>query len=324
MEKHSLSYRLPVICSPMFIVSDYKSVIQQCLSGVIGTFPTLNARPEDQLSVWCEKIDTARNDFKKNNPDAIVAPYGVNLILHNTNLRLEHDFRVIAEHKVPLVITSLRAPDDIVSEVHRWGGLVFHDVISLRHAEKAAAAGVDGLILVCSGAGGHTGNLNPFAFLAEVRQWFKGIIVLAGAISSGYDILAARVMGADFAYMGTRFIATQDMNVPQLYKDQILSSTTADIINSSHLTGVSANYLKKSIEAAGLDINQLDSLQKKFGFSSHADKTAPESLEEKKAWRDIWSAGHGVGAISDLPTISELVDRLCQQYEEAKLAIPGF
>ncbi|WP_092400747.1 NAD(P)H-dependent flavin oxidoreductase [Candidatus Ichthyocystis sparus] len=319
-EKTKFAYRIPVICSPMFIVSNYKTVIKQCLSGVIGTFPSLNARPEEQLTEWCSKIEEACTEQKQKNPDSIVSPYGVNLILDPSNKRLEHDLKVIAKHKVPLVITSLRAPKEVLPEVHSWGGLVFHDAISKRHAEKAAEAGADGIILVCSGAGGHSGSLNPFAFIAETRQWYKGIIVLAGGISSGIDVLSARIMGADFAYMGTRFIATQDTLVPQEYKDQIVSSGTSGIVMSSYFTGIPANYLKKSIELAGLDPSNMPKNSKEFGFSDVAEKHADG---DKKAWKDVWSAGHGAAAITDIPKIDDLVDRLCKQYEDAKAMLAG-
>ncbi|WP_092485500.1 NAD(P)H-dependent flavin oxidoreductase [Candidatus Ichthyocystis hellenicum] len=322
--KTKFSCRLPVICAPMFIVSNYKAVIEQCLSGVIGTFPSLNARPEGSLTEWCSKIEEACLQGKKDNPDAIISPYGVNLILDPSNTRLEHDIKVISKHKVPLVITSLRAPKEVVHEVHSWGGLVFHDAVSKRHAEKAAEAGADGIILVCSGSGGHCGSLNPFAFIAETRQWYDGVIVLAGSISSGRDVLAARILGADFSYMGTRFIATQDTVVPQDYKEQIVSSGTADIMLSSYFTGIPANYLKKSIELAGLNPNSMPDVPQSFGFSKVADeKDSTNQSVDKKVWKDIWSAGHGAAAINDIPTVPELVDNLCRQYEESKAMIAG-
>lgn len=291
--------RLPVIAAPMFIVSHPDLVIAQCLGGIVGSFPALNARPQEALEQWLTQIRQAIGD----------RPFAVNQIVHASNSRLEHDLEVCIRHRVPIIITSLRAPGDVVRHVHEYGGLVFHDVISVRHAEKALAEGVDGLILVCAGAGGHAGTLSPFALLREVRRFFDGPLVLAGAISSGRDVLAARAMGADFAYMGTRFIATQEANAGPAYKQALVASRAADVVYTPYFTGVAGNYLKSSIAAAGLDPDNLPPVDKSamnFGSGS------------AKAWRDIWGAGQGVGGIEDIPATADLIDRLVREYAAAR------
>jgi nitronate monooxygenase len=296
--------RLPVIAAPMFIVSNPELVIAQCLGGIVGSFPALNARPQEALEQWLTQIREAVGD----------RPFAVNQIVHASNSRLEHDLDLCIRHRVPIIITSLRAPGDVVRHVHEYGGLVFHDVISVRHAEKALAEGVDGLILVCAGAGGHAGTLSPFALLKEVRRFFAGPLVLAGAITSGSDILAARAMGADFAYMGTRFIATREANAAAAYKDALLASRAADVVYTPCFTGVAGNYLKSSIVAAGLDPDNLPAADKNamnFGSGS------------AKAWRDIWGAGQGVGGIDDIPATAELINRLHQEYAAARTALCG-
>lgn len=295
---------LPVIAAPMFIVSNPELVIAQCRGGIVGSFPALNARPQEALDEWLTKIRTAVGD----------APFAVNQIIHQSNTRLEHDLDLCIRHQVPIIITSLRAPGDVVKHVHEYGGLVFHDVINVRHAEKALAEGVDGLILVCAGAGGHAGTLSPFALVTEVRKIFKGPIILAGAISNGRSILAARALGADFAYMGTRFIATREANASQAYKEAIVAGTAADVVYTPYFTGVAGNYLKPSIVAAGLDPDNLPVKDKTaMNFDSGA----------AKAWRDIWGVGQGIGAIDDIPGAEELIGRLKQEYAAARRELAG-
>jgi nitronate monooxygenase len=301
---------LPVIGAPLFIISNPKLVIEQCLAGVIGAFPALNARPQELLEQWVIEIKTALEEKPRADPRAQVAPFAVNQIIHQSNDRLERDLDVCIRHRVPIIITSLRAPDDVVKAIHGYGGVVFHDVISVRHARKALEAGVDGLILVCAGAGGHAGMLSPFALLREVRGFYSGPIALAGAITDGASILAAEAMGADFAYLGTRFIATREANASDTYKQTILESTAADIVYTPTFTGVHGNYLKKSILAAGLDPDNLPV----------ADKTSMNfgSTRPVKAWKDIWGAGQGVGNIRDIPATKDLVARLAREYQEAR------
>jgi nitronate monooxygenase len=299
---------LPVICAPMFIVSNPELVIAQCKGGVIGSFPALNARPKEMLDEWLTRIKAALAD----DPDA--APFAVNQIIHQSNERLEYDMALCVKHEVPLIITSLRAPNEIVPHVHAYGGQVFHDVISVRHAEKALEAGVDGLILVCTGAGGHAGTLSPFALVGEIRKFYDGPIALSGAIANGSAILAAQAMGADFAYIGTRFIATREGNAQEAYKQAIVDSAAVDVVYTPYFTGVHGNYLKKSILAAGLDPENLpdkDKTSMNFGSAAGA----------AKAWKDIWGAGQGVGTIDDIPPAAELIARLKQEYRSAKLAL---
>ena len=283
---------LPVIAAPMFIVSNPDLVIAQCESGVVGSFPALNARPAQMLEEWLTTIETALAQRRRAQPDAKIAPFAVNQIIHQSNDRLDHDLDVCMRHQVPIIITSLRAPDDVVKKVHEYGGMVFHDVISIRHAHKALEAGVDGLVLVCAGAGGHAGMLSPFALVREVRRFFDGPIALSGAITDGAGILAAEAIGADFAYVGTRFIATQEANAVAGYKQMILDSAAADIVYTPFFSGVHGNYLKKSVAAAGLDPDHLPAADKKsMNFAS--DRPA-------RVWKDIWGAGQGVGNIDEV------------------------
>lgn len=302
--------RIPVIASPMFIASNPKLVIEQCKAGIVGSFPALNARPQAQLGEWLTQIETELAAHKAAHPDAIVGPYAVNQIVHKSNDRLEADLRTCVEHRVPLIITSLRAPNEVVGAIHSYGGLVFHDVISVRHAQKALEAGVDGLILVCTGAGGHAGTLSPFALVGEIRRFYDGPIVLSGAIATGDAVLGAQAMGADFAYIGTRWLATQEANVSDGYREAIVESAAADIVYTNLFTGVHGNYLKKSIVAAGLDPDNLpesDPTKMNFGGSAAA-----------KAWRDIWGAGQGVGLINDAPPAAVVAERLVQEYQAAR------
>jgi len=302
---HNLT--LPVICAPMFIISNPDLVIAQCKSGVIGSFPALNARPQNVLDDWLLRIK------RELAADPKAAPFAVNQIIHPSNERLEDDMALCVKHEVSLIITSLSAPTQIVPHVHAYGGQVFHDVISVRHAEKALEAGVDGLILVCAGAGGHAGTLSPFALVGEIRKFYDGPIALSGSITNGSAILSAQAMGADFAYIGTRFIATPEANAVEGYKQAILDSAAKDVVYTPYFTGVHGNYLKKSIVAAGLDPDDLpvkDKSAMSFGGARDA-----------KAWKDIWGAGQGVGTIDEVLPTAELVARLQQEYRSAKAAL---
>ena len=306
--------RLPVIAAPMFIVSGPELVIAQCLSGVVGSFPALNARAPDTLDGWLTRIAAALDEARAADPDRVVAPYAVNQIVHASNDRLAQDVATCAAHRVPIVITSLRAPDAVVGPVHAYGGLVVHDVTTVRHAEKALEAGVDGLILVCAGAGGHAGTLSPFALVGEVRRFYDGPLILSGAITRGAAILAAQAMGADLAYMGTRFIATAEARAAPAYKAMIAGASAADIVYTPFFTGVPGNYLGPSIRAAGLDPGALPE-RGKDAMSFASDRAKP--------WRDVWGAGQGVGTIADLPTTAALVDRLAEEYAAARARIAG-
>jgi nitronate monooxygenase len=297
---------LPVIAAPMFLISDPKMVIACCRSGIIGTFPALNQRTSEGFAGWLREITAALSTSEH------MLPFGVNLIVHPTNPRLPRDVEICRDFKVPLVITSLGAATDVVDQVHSYGGLIFHDVVNRRHAEKAAAAGVDGLVLVCGGAGGHAGTANPFAFISEVRSFFDGVIILSGGIATGAHVAAARVAGADFAYMGTRFIATQDSSATPEYKRLILESGIQDVIYTPAVSGVPANFLRGSLEQTGL---LKDGEVRALGPQSHAvDDGAATGLQP---WKDIWSAGHGVGAISDVPDVANLVARMKIEYRSA-------
>ncbi|WP_444984830.1 NAD(P)H-dependent flavin oxidoreductase [Halomonas mongoliensis] len=301
---------LPVVASPMFIVSGPELVISQCKAGIVGSFPSLNARPADELPRWLTRIEGELAAARREDPEARIAPYAVNLIVHPSNPRLEQDLAVCVEHRVPLVITSLSPPETVVPAVHSYGGLVFHDVINVRHARKAVAAGVDGLILVCAGAGGHGGTLNPMALVAEIRRFYEGPLLLSGAISRGDQILAAQAMGADMAYIGTRFIASSEANAVSDYKAMVTDSTIADIVYTDLFTGVNGNYLRGSIEAAGLDP---DDLPDRGG----RQVSVREEGAKQSAWRDIWGAGQGVGSIDAVLPVAEIVDGLIREYHQA-------
>jgi nitronate monooxygenase len=300
---------LPVICAPMFILSRPELVIAQCLGGLVGSFPALNARPEHVLEEWLTFIKQSLAEAQRAAPGQKIGPFAVNQIIHPSNTRLEHDIEVCVRHCVPLIITSLHAPGAIVKRVHHYGGLVFHDVISVRHAEKALEAGVDGLILVCAGAGGHAGTLSPFALVSEIRRFYDGPLALAGAISNGASILAAQAMGADLAYMGTRFIATHESAASQSYKDCIVGSCANDITYTPYFTGVPGNYLQASIRAAGLDPENMP-IAASNGFSLNGGGA--------KVWRDIWGAGQGVGIIDSVVPTADLISRLQQEYADAR------
>ncbi len=302
--------RLPLIGAPMFIVSNPDLVIAQCKAGIVGSFPALNARPQEALHDWIVQIKDALQAHRETNPDDPVAPYAVNQIAHLSNERLLADMEVCVRHEVPIIITSLRPPEDIVKAVHSYGGVVFHDVISMRHAQNAVEQGVDGVIAVCAGAGGHAGPVSLFALVKEIRKEFDCTVILSGCMTSGADIVAARAMGADLAYIGTRFIATEEANAAPAYKEMIVDSACADIAYTSLFTGVHGSYLKGSIRNAGLDPDNLPEAGKDtmdFG----------KSKADAKAWRDIWGAGQGVGNIDDILPTREVVLRMETEYREA-------
>lgn len=304
--------RLPVIASPLFIISGPDLVIAQCKAGVVGSFPSLNARPISQLDEWLARITEELADWDRKNPDRPSAPFAVNQIVHKTNNRLDEDVALCKKYKVPLVITSLGANVDMNKEIHSWGGVILHDVINDKFARKAIEKGADGLIPVAAGAGGHAGGLSPFALMQELRQWFDGPIALSGSIACGRSILAAQAMGADLAYMGSAFIATKEANAVQGYKDMIVESTGEDIVYSNLFTGVHGNYLRPSIERAGLDPNNLPEADpSKMNFGSGGNT-------EAKAWKDIWGCGQGIGVLNDIPSTADFVDRLAAEYETAK------
>jgi nitronate monooxygenase len=303
--------RLPLIGAPMFIVSNPELVIAQCTSGIVGSFPALNARPQEMLDDWIRQIKDALSTHAETHPDETVAPFAVNQIAHLSNERLLADMEVCVRHEVPIIITSLRPPEEIVSAVHAYGGLVFHDVVNLRHARKAIEQGVDGIIAVCTGAGGHAGPASPFALLKEIRREFDGTIILSGCMTTGGDVLAAQALGADLAYIGTRFIATKEGNAVPAYKEMIVESACADIAYTSLFTGVPGSYLKGSIRNAGLDPEDLpdgDKAAMDFGKKKRSDT---------KAWRDIWGAGQGVGNINDILPARDLILRMEQEYTQA-------
>ena len=302
---------VPIIGAPLFLVSGPDLVIAQCKAGIIGSFPALNARPQHVLDEWIIRIKTELAEYKEANPNKKVAPFAVNQICHGSNDRLMDDMMTCVKHEVPIIITSLRPPAEVVEAAHSYGGKVFHDVISVRHAQKAAEQGVDGLILVCAGAGGHAGSLSPFALLREVKKWFDGTVILSGSIGDGYSVASAIALGADFAYLGTRFIATKEANADQEYKKMLEESAASDIVYSSLFTGVHGNYLKPSIKNAGLDPDNLPEADKSsmnFGSGGNTDS---------KAWKDIWGSGQGIGVIEDSPSVEELVGRLKSEYESA-------
>lgn len=301
--------RIPAIAAPMFLVSGDDLVIETCKAGMVGTFPALNQRTTETFRQWVVEIKAALAQHE-NATGKKAAPFGVNLIVHKSNPRLEADLAVCIQEKVPIVITSLGAVAELVESVHSYGGLVFHDVTNLRHAQKAAQAGVDGLIAVCGGAGGHAGRINPFALVGQIRQFFDRTLILAGAISKGSDIFAAQVMGADLAYMGTRFIATTESQAQPEYKQMILDSEAEDIVYTPAVSGVPASFMKASLEKAGIT-NINDRGEVDFGHKLTLD-------DEAKAWKNIWSAGHGVSNIKDVPSTAELVDRLATEYADAR------
>jgi nitronate monooxygenase len=304
--------RLPVIGSPLFIISGPELVIAQCKAGIVGSFPALNARPQSMVDEWLHQITEELAAHNRDNPDRPAAPYAVNQIVHKSNDRLEADIATCAKWQVPLTITSLGAREDVNSAVHEWGGLVFHDVINDRFSRKAVEKGADGLIPVAAGAGGHAGTLSPFAFVSELREWFDGPIALSGAIATGRSVLAALACGADFAYIGSPWIATTEANADQAYKDGIANGQASDIVYTNLFTGVHGNYLRGSIESAGLDPDNLPvSDPSAMNFGSGGNTKA-------KAWKDIWGSGQGIGAVQKVESVAERVDRLETEYNVAK------
>lgn len=309
--------RLPVIGSPLFIVSGPELVIAQCKAGIVGSFPALNARPQSQLDEWLHQITEALAAWNRDNPGRPAAPFAVNQIVHRSNDRLEADLATCAKWQVPIVITSLGAQEAVNQAVHGWGGITLHDVINDRFAHKAVEKGADGLILVCTGAGGHAGQLSPFAFVQETRAWFDGPIILSGAIANGAAVLAAQAMGADLAYIGSPFIATAEANAEATYKNGIVESSASDIIYTNLFTGIHGNYLRASIIGAGLDPDNLpESDPSKMNFGSGGN-------QKVKAWRDIWGSGQGIGAVRAVTPVADYVDRLDTEYHAARARMAG-
>ncbi|MGQ2909513.1 MAG: NAD(P)H-dependent flavin oxidoreductase [Aliihoeflea sp.] len=301
--------RIPVVGSPLFIISHPPLVLAQCKAGIVGSFPALNARPASQLDEWLAQITEELAAHDAANPDAKAAPFAVNQIVHKSNTRLEEDLALCVKYKVPIVISSLGAVEEVNQAVHSYGGIVLHDIIHDRHARNAIRRGADGLIAVAAGAGGHAGTLSPFALVQEIRQWFDGPLLLSGAIANGGAVLAAQAMGADMAYIGSPFIATREARAAEDYKQMIVDSKAADIVYSNLFTGVHGNYLKGSVEKAGMDPNNLpESDPSKMNFGG----------DKSKAWKDIWGCGQGIGAVDSVIGAAELVDRLAREYEDAK------
>ena len=307
--------RIPVIGSPLFIVSNPDLVIAQCKAGIVGSFPALNARPEHVLDEWLDRITTELAEYSEKNPDRPAAPFAVNQIVHRSNNRLDHDVEMCVKYKVPIVITSLGARPELNDAIHSYGGVTLHDIINVEFAKKALAKGADGLIAVCSGAGGHAGTLSPFALIQEIREFFDGPLALSGSIATGGAVAAAQAMGADLGYIGSAFISCDEANANEGYKDAIASYSAEDIVYTNLFTGVHGNYLKPSIEAAGLDPNNLpESDPSKMNFGSGGNTDA-------KAWKDIWGCGQGIGAIKSRMSTADYVDRLEQEYNAARSAL---
>ena len=310
---------IPAVAAPMFLASGPELIIETCKAGIVGTFPALNQRSSEGFEQWLLQISDALAASEKETGRR-TAPYGVNLIVNPTNPRLQDDLALCVKHKVPLIITSLGAAKDIVDAVHGYGGVVFHDVVNPRHAQKAAAAGVDGLILVCAGAGGHAGSLNPFALINEVRQFFDKTVILSGALSTGGDIAAAQMMGADLAYMGSRFLATRESLVSDDYKAQLIESIATDILYTPKISGVPASFIRQTLEKAGLDIKTM-AMPEKPDFGLEMEEAArSEKAARPKPWRDLWSAGQGIGSVTDIPPAADLVTRLTSEYHAAHRA----
>ena len=310
--KNNLS--IPVVAAPLFIISRPNLVIAQCKAGVVGSFPALNARPQELLSDWIKEIKDELGEYQAQNPGKKVAPFAVNQICHLSNDRLLADVETCVKHEVPIIITSLRPPADLVKAIHSYGGLVFHDVINTRHAQKAVSEGVDGLILVCAGAGGHAGALSPFALLRETREWYDGTILLSGAISDGYSVASALAMGADLAYIGTRFIATQESEAEDEYKQMLIDSSAKDVVYTNYFSGVHGNYLSPSVIKSGMDPDNLPEADKtKMNFNSGGNAA-------KKVWKDIKGCGQGLSPIKDSPAVADLVENMKQEFAEASTA----
>ncbi len=312
---HLENLELPVVAAPMFIVSGPELVIAQCKAGIVGSFPSLNARPADMFEQWLIQINDALSQYKADNPDKKVAPYAVNLICHRSNDRLMQDLEICAQYEVPIIITSLQANKDVYDRVHSYGGIVLHDVINIRHTQKALDMGADGIIAVCTGAGGHAGRLSPFALLPEIRQFHDGPLLCSGSIATGGSILGAQAIGADLAYIGTRFIATKEANAVAAYKQALVEAAGEDIVYSSLFTGVHGNYLRASVAAAGLDPDNLpDADKSQMNFGSGGNTSA-------KAWKDIWGAGQGVGSIDNVLSVEDVVNQLKAEYRQAQKAL---
>ena len=308
--KNKLS--VPVVGAPLFIISQPNLVIAQCKAGVVGSFPALNARPQELLSDWIKEIKDELGQYQEDNPDAKIAPYAVNQICHLSIDRLFKDVETCVKHEAPIIITSLRPPEDLVKAAHSYGGLFFHDVISTRHAQKAVEQGVDGLILVCAGAGGHAGALSPFALLRETREWYDGTILLSGSISDGYSVASALAMGADLAYIGTSFIATKESDADDNYKKMLIDSSAKDIVYTNYFSGVHGNYLSPSVEKAGMDPSNLPEADKtKMNFNSGGNASA-------KVWKDIYGSGQGINAIKKTTSVDELVRKISIEFKEAQ------
>ncbi len=308
--KNNLS--VPVVGAPLFIISRPNLVIAQCKAGVVGSFPALNARPQELLSDWIKEIKDELGQYQEDNPDAKVAPFAVNQICHLSNDRLFKDVETCVKHEAPIIITSLRPPEDLVKAAHSYGGIVFHDVISTRHAQKAVEQGVDGLILVCAGAGGHAGALSPFALLRETREWYDGTILLSGSISDGYSVASALAMGADLAYIGTSFIATKESEADDNYKKMLVESAAKDIVYTNYFSGVHGNYLSPSVERAGMDPANLPEADKtKMNFNSGGNASA-------KVWKDIYGSGQGINAIKETTSVSDLVNKISTEFKQAQ------
>ena len=302
---------MPIVAAPMFIVSGPELVIAQCKAGIVGSFPALNARPAEELEKWIVRIKLELEQYQKDNPDKKVAPFAVNQICHPSNNRLEHDNEVCRKHEVPIIITSLQANQDVYDATHSYGGTILHDVVNIRHSKKALSMGADGLIAVCTGAGGHAGRLSPLALIPEIRQFHDGPLLLSGSIATGGSVAAAFAIGADLAYIGTRFIASKEANADKGYKNEIIESSGKDIVYSSLFTGVHGNYLRGSIEKAGLDPDNLPTADKtsmNFGSGGNTDA---------KAWKDIWGAGQGVGSVHEAPPVQDIVDQFKTEYADA-------
>jgi nitronate monooxygenase len=309
--------RLPLIGSPLFIVSGPELVIAQCKAGIVGSFPALNARPQSLLDEWLHQITEELAAWNRDNPDKPAAPFAVNQIVHKSNDRLDQDMATCAKWKVPIVITSLGAIEDLNTAVKGWGGIVLHDIINNRFAHKAIEKGATGLIPVAAGAGGHAGTLSPFALMQEIREWFDGPVALSGSIGNGASILAAQAMGADLGYAGSAFIATKEANADQAYKEGIVDGKASDIVYSDLFTGVKGNYLRQSIEQAGLDPDNLPQGDyKTMNFGSGGNT-------EKKAWKDIWGCGQGIGLIKDVMSVQDMVDQFTRDYREARESLKG-
>jgi len=312
------SLDLPLVAAPMFLISGPDLAIACCTEGIVGSFPALNQRSSDGLETWLVRMNDELKAFRNGNPERKVAPYAVNLIVHNTNPRWEADLELCVKHQVPIVITSLGAATKVTEAVHSYGGLVFHDVTNQKHARKAAEAGVDGIIAVSAGAGGHAGTINPFVLVHEIREVFDGLILLAGGLSKGEDVLAAQAMGADLCYMGTRFINTTESQAEAAYQNMIIEAVSGDIIHTPAVSGIPANFMRQSLEAAGYPMDKLN----QAGGINYGEKLKPME-DEAKAWKTVWSAGQGVSQIHDVLATRTLVQRLKEEYQAAKAGLCG-